>query len=474
MATGLTNPTAASSLSVSGTSATWTGIPAGTNVPAYADARIGAGGKHVFQVTPSMGSASTVCIGFVSNSRLYNDGLTIYTGAFGLFLNPAGNQCRLYDGNYNNVVDIGPYTLGDSFTYTIDVPNKTYWCRRNTGHWNGSPTADPATNTGGISFAAYLGSDVYLLPVISFYSSAGGGNASVSCNFGATAISGLTVPSGFYGTDWSRQIYTTASQNAPAGWTDMNWIEAIGAGSNGGAGSGITSNGFGGGAGAFSAKWGVAGITAGAAFTYQLGVANGATTTTGATTVGAGPTLRAAGAGTNTASGGTTANSIGDLLFAGGNGDAGGSGAKGGSGGAAGRGKMASGAAWSPIGTGGNASGSTGGSGNNGTTAGSLQGSSGVSSTVEYGTAGSGSGSGGRPTASAGTPGGSYGAGGGGGRGNSGGTGGAGAPGLLVLFWYSPVPGPNYVYRGASTWAAKYKGVRTDAQIYKGTRILHP
>lgn len=31
-----------------------------------------------------------------------------------------------------------------------------------------------------------------------------------------------------------------------------------------------------------------------------------------------------------------------------------------------------------------------------------------------------------------------------------------------------------YVYRGASTWAAKYKGVNSDAVIYKGVRTLHP
>lgn len=474
MATGLTNPTNSAALAVSGLSATWTGIPAGTNVPAYADARIGAGGKHVFQVTPSMGSADTVSIAFVGNTRLYNDGLPIYTGAFGLWMNPAANQTRLYDGQYNVITDIGPYSAGDSFTFAIDFTNKTYWCRRNGGNWNGSGTADPATNTGGISFASYLGTDVYVVPVVAFGSNAGGGNASVSCNFGATAISGLTAPSGFYGTDWSRLVITAAGQNAPAGWSDMNWIEAIGAGSNGGAGTGTgtPANGLGGGGGAFAAKWGITGITPGAAFTYQLGASNGSATGTGATTVGAGPTLRAAGAGATTKAGGTTANSIGDLLFAGGAGVA--AGASGGAaGGAAGRGKMLAGTSWLAIGTGGSGSGSTGGSGNNGTTAGGTTGANGITSTVEYDTAGSGSGAPNRGTAGVGYNGGSYGAGGGGGR-RSGNAGGNGAPGLLVLFWYSPVPGPNYVYRGASTWAAKYKGVRTDAQIYKGTRILHP
>jgi hypothetical protein len=33
--------------------------------------------------------------------------------------------------------------------------------------------------------------------------------------------------------------------------------------------------------------------------------------------------------------------------------------------------------------------------------------------------------------------------------------------------------GPSYVYKGPSTWTTHYKGIKTDAQLYKGINTLH-
>jgi hypothetical protein len=71
----------------------------------------------------------------------------------------------------------------------FDATAKLIWFRRNTGSWNGSGTADPATATGGVSFSALTGP---------FYAVVTSGKVGTSntANFGASTFA-QPVPSGF-------------------------------------------------------------------------------------------------------------------------------------------------------------------------------------------------------------------------------------------------------------------------------------
>jgi len=461
VATSLQNSQNSGSVTISNGGRTCA-IASASWVGAAADARFGSGGKHVFRVAvDSVAAGGAFNFGLAGGSTVQGK-----TFAYDANVDAGTSSGSLWANGVNVWSGIGGVSAGDTYDFAVDFTAKLFWVSKNGGAWNGSGTANPATGTGGFSFSNIT--DAYVSPYC-----AAVGTITYTFNFGTVAIPGFTAPSGFYGSDWSRQVYTAASQSAPASWTACNWVEAIGAGSSGAAGSGTgtASTGNGGGGGAWAAKWGVTGITAGAAFTYQLGAANGAATTTGATTVGAGPSLRAAGAGATTTAGGTTANCIADVSFAGGAGVAGStSTASGAGGGAAGRGKALAGAAFDYIGTGGAGAAGVGGSGNNGQVAGGAANTAGTAGTI-YGTTGSGSGAGGPTANGAGLAGGNYGGGGSGGR-RSGNSGGAGGGGLLVLYWYSawPVAVPRYV--GAAGRAARYLGARTDAQMYLGPNSL--
>lgn len=455
MATGLVDSSANGGFTLSNgnlTAATNTG---GNWRTIYADARMGTGSLCVWQVTlDSLTnvaiSGAAILVGIEKYSALHGAG-PINTGT-----DLSGN---IVVGGTSSGKNIGANAAGDVITVAFDGTNKRLWMKRNTGNWNNDGTANPATNTGGIDLSTWLSTDTYVSPAVSANTSGTGGQ--FTCNFGATALT-YAPPSGFYSADWTRVVVTSGtSVSQPTGWTDANWIEAVGAGSSGGSGA-SNSNGLGGGGGAFAAKWGVTGLSW--PVTVQIGASNGAATTTGATKFNS-TTVVAAGAGTGVTTGGTTANSTGDLKFAGGNGVASGS-TGGGAGGGAGRGKMKSGTPWSVTGTGGDGSTTTGGTGNNGTTTGGSANTAGTASTVEYGTAGSGSGSGGRSSNGTGGAGGNYGAGGGGGRG-SGNAGGAGAGGVLALYYYKTVPPIAYTLTSAggsftlSGSAATLKAART-------------
>ncbi len=57
--------------------------------------------------------------------------------------------------------NIGAFVANDVIGVAIDLDNKTAWFRKNSGQWNGSGTADPATNTGGTDITAYMGAGIW-------------------------------------------------------------------------------------------------------------------------------------------------------------------------------------------------------------------------------------------------------------------------------------------------------------------------
>lgn len=89
--------------------------------------------------------------------------------------------------------NLGGQSTGAVIGVALDLTNKMIWFRNApSGNWNGSGTANPATNTGGFSISAIAG-----LPLYGLMTMAGGlQNAAITANFGDTAFTGA-VPAGF-------------------------------------------------------------------------------------------------------------------------------------------------------------------------------------------------------------------------------------------------------------------------------------
>ena len=87
---------------------------------------------------------------------------------------------------------LGARSAGDVIGVAIDLDNRQSWFRvAPSGNWNGSGTANPATNVGGIAIPAGA-----MCPFCNFGGSGSAANNVTTANFGASAFSGA-VPSGF-------------------------------------------------------------------------------------------------------------------------------------------------------------------------------------------------------------------------------------------------------------------------------------
>jgi len=93
--------------------------------------------------------------------------------------------------NGSVITTIQTAAAGDTVSVAYDLVNHMIWFRTNAGSWNNSGTADPATNTGGISF----GGVTAYYPAAALYDATN----QITTNFHATAYA-QTVPSSFG--DW--------------------------------------------------------------------------------------------------------------------------------------------------------------------------------------------------------------------------------------------------------------------------------
>ncbi len=90
--------------------------------------------------------------------------------------------------------DIGPITGLTTIGVAVDLDHAESWWRKlPSGDWNGDPTADPATTTGGIVITGALTGGVGAGPTCLFF---GDNTETCTANFGASAFVGA-VPSGF-------------------------------------------------------------------------------------------------------------------------------------------------------------------------------------------------------------------------------------------------------------------------------------
>lgn len=370
----------------------------------------------------------------------------------------------------------------------INVTSRLVWFRLGTGNWNNSPSANPATNAGGISFSGIFGTLFFGYQVsestdtvtAQFAASswtntppAGYGEINPFATMTGTAT-GISSANAVASAQPKIVFLTTADINpwtAPSDWNpNNNKAETIG----GAGGSGWASNSYpaGGGGGAYSAVANLA-LVPGSSVNFNVGAGGPGGTTFGFAPSGGdtwfnGSTLAGSsvgakggqggnssgGAGSGGA-GGLASSGVGSTKFNGGNG-AGLTGIGGGGGGAAG-----------PNGAGNSGDNSgNGGSGDNGfggaggaVQSGSVAGNPGIAGSEWTSTAGAvagaGGGGGGRSNifTAVGTTGGAYGAGGGGGRTTGTASGAPGDAGIIVITYY-PVTATSGTITATSTAAA--------------------
>jgi hypothetical protein len=156
-----------------------------TNSGAVSTAMKGTGKRYfeaTFTTTPSAGDG----IGILLSSGTFTDMISVGSNTSVQF---AGSGGIIYSNGGSSGMSTGAIANGDKISAAIDLDNRRGWFRRNGGNWNGSGTANPATNTGG--FTIQSGS---FAPAVGF--TTGGSGNSVTLNLGATAFT-YTVPAGF-------------------------------------------------------------------------------------------------------------------------------------------------------------------------------------------------------------------------------------------------------------------------------------
>lgn len=144
-------------------------------------------GKYYYEITLSAAPASyDTCIGAGNSTASLTNG----PGS------PDTNSIAYYNGDPivyiaaggTNNTGVTP-VQGNVLGMAIDLTNNRVWVRVNSGNWNGSALADPATNTGGYDISAITG-PFYALTTI------GETSAGTTANFGATSYANA-APSGF-------------------------------------------------------------------------------------------------------------------------------------------------------------------------------------------------------------------------------------------------------------------------------------
>jgi hypothetical protein len=95
---------------------------------------------------------------------------------------------NLWANGSNTSITLGARASGNVIGIATDLDNREIWFRvAPSGNWNNSGTADPATNTGGITIPAGT-----MVPFCTFNASP----ITFAANFGASSFTGA-VPSGF-------------------------------------------------------------------------------------------------------------------------------------------------------------------------------------------------------------------------------------------------------------------------------------
>jgi hypothetical protein len=136
--------------------------------------------------TNALGDTNTV---FGISTTLPN-GSTNFPGhdatSVGAFITP-GTGVQLFTNSAGPAIYSYPFTRGATFQMAVDMSANLFWVNVDNGNWNGSPSANPATGTGGFSFS--LGAAAFPVAAMKH-------QGIVTANFGAFGYH-FTPPGGF-------------------------------------------------------------------------------------------------------------------------------------------------------------------------------------------------------------------------------------------------------------------------------------
>lgn len=145
-------------------------------------------GKYYFEFTLTTNVNSDV-VGIMTAAATYTNMVT--NGTNGGYLYRSGS---IWSNNASAGMNLGGRANGDIIGVAVDLDNDRIWFRvvsPSVGNWNGSGTADPATNVGGANLSNYTATT--LAPAVGFAATL---NTVTTMNAGNAAFTG-TVPSGF-------------------------------------------------------------------------------------------------------------------------------------------------------------------------------------------------------------------------------------------------------------------------------------
>ena len=151
-------------------------------------------GKFYFEVTFDTVGVSGSNYGFGvgrTTSTYTNMGFNAVTG------NMIYSSGNIWRNGINSGLSLGVRASGDVIGMAVDIGNLKVWYKKVNGtptDWNGVPTDNPATNTGGVAMPSLSGAS--MIPFVTFGGTGGVASRVMTANFGASVFVG-TVPSGF-------------------------------------------------------------------------------------------------------------------------------------------------------------------------------------------------------------------------------------------------------------------------------------
>ena len=149
-------------------------------------------GKYYFEVTFTAysGAVARTMAGVGTSASTYAGMST--NGTSGIIGGVNGVVHANGVGSLHDFVPAGSLPAGGTMGIAVDLDNRKGWFRETpSGLWNGSATANPATNAEGVTIPAGT-----MVPYCTFGGTAGAAGNITTANFGASAFNGA-VPSGF-------------------------------------------------------------------------------------------------------------------------------------------------------------------------------------------------------------------------------------------------------------------------------------
>lgn len=148
------------------------------------------GGKYYYEVSFVAGTAgSNTGCGIIPAANSITNWAAAGTGGL-INLNFSSGQ--IYYSGSSTGITLGSLFASHTICNAIDLVNNRFWARIDGGNWNGSGTADPATNVGGINISSIF-SGIAAYPAASMQAAV---SPCSTANFGASSFA-FSKPSGF-------------------------------------------------------------------------------------------------------------------------------------------------------------------------------------------------------------------------------------------------------------------------------------